>query len=173
MNSFWDIRVALSAGPLEPFSTPAYSDQRQRVGWLLLDSVRAPCETEAWLWLGRPFGGGSGINRALVFSPGRVPLTPHETGPRFVAIHCIDRHILKHLGIVERLVFLQPDAVVETDSVIVAELPVGRQIHPAGPKASGGVIAGIEILADFDQDADRRSSPRSGVASCPRDNACS
>ena len=83
----WDLRIAWSAEQLEAFTTPSWSDQRQRVGWLLVDSVRMPCQDQAWLWLGRPFGGGSGINRALVFSPDSVPLTPHESGLRFVAVN--------------------------------------------------------------------------------------
>lgn len=83
----WDLRVAWSGDALQSFQTPAYSDDRQRVGWLLVDTVRTPCEIEPWLWLGRPFGAGSGINRALVFSPGSVPLTPHPSGIAFMAVN--------------------------------------------------------------------------------------
>ncbi|TVQ29507.1 MAG: hypothetical protein EA370_15020 [Wenzhouxiangella sp.] len=83
----WDLRVNWSSAELENLTRPGYSDQRQRIGWLLIDTVRAPCEIEPWLWLGRPFGAGSGINRALVFSPGSVPLSPHPSGLAFVAVN--------------------------------------------------------------------------------------
>lgn len=83
----WNWRVAWSVQALQPFSQPGYSDQRQRVGWLLIDTQRAPCEVESWLWLGRPFGVGSGINRALVYSPQAVPLSPHPSALAFVRVN--------------------------------------------------------------------------------------
>lgn len=83
----WNWRVAWSTQALQAFTQPAYSDQRQRVGWLLVDTQRAPCEAEPWLWLGRPFGVGSGINRALVYSPQAVPLSPHPSALAFVAVN--------------------------------------------------------------------------------------
>lgn len=82
----WNLRVNWSTEALQAYTQPGYSDQRRRVGWLLVDTVRAPCRVEPWLWLGRPFGAGSGINRALVFSPGSVPLSPHPSGLAFVAV---------------------------------------------------------------------------------------
>lgn len=83
----WTLRTAWSQDALQVFHRPGFSDQRQRVGWLIIDSVRAPCETQPWLWLGRPFGAGSGINRALVFSPTGPPRSPHSTALAFVRLH--------------------------------------------------------------------------------------
>lgn len=72
----WRWRVRASAEALVPFAAPAYADRRQRVGWLLIDTQRMPCAGQAWLWLGRPFGGGTGTNTALVYSPDAVPKSP-------------------------------------------------------------------------------------------------
>ena len=72
----WRWRVRASAEVLAPFAVPAYADRRQRVGWLLVDTRRMPCGDQAWLWLGRPFGGGTGTNMALVYSPEAVPKSP-------------------------------------------------------------------------------------------------
>ena len=72
----WRWRVRASAEALAPFAVPAYADRRQRVGWLLVDTRRMPCGDQAWLWLGRPFGGGTGTNMALVYSPEAVPKSP-------------------------------------------------------------------------------------------------
>ena len=72
----WRWRVQASAEALAPFSAPAYADRRQRIGWLLVDTQRMPCGGQSWLWLGRPFGGGSGTNMALVYSPDATPESP-------------------------------------------------------------------------------------------------
>ena len=74
----WRWRVRASAEALAPFAVPAYADRRQRVGWLLVDTQRMPCGDQAWLWLGRPFGGGTGTNRALVYSLDAVPKSPQS-----------------------------------------------------------------------------------------------
>lgn len=83
----WQWRVRLSSAALAPYREPVYDDQRHRVGWLLVDTQRAPCDSQPWLWLGRPFGGGTGTNRALVHSPAGVPLTPQPDAFRFVHVH--------------------------------------------------------------------------------------
>lgn len=72
----WRWRVRASAEALAPFTVPAYADRRQRIGWLLVDTRRMPCGDQAWLWLGRPFGGGTGTNRVLVHSPDATPKSP-------------------------------------------------------------------------------------------------
>ncbi|WP_376697137.1 hypothetical protein [Wenzhouxiangella sp. EGI_FJ10305] len=82
----WQWRVGLSSQALVSYQEPVYDDQRRRVGWLLVDTQRAPCDSQAWLWLGRPFGGGTGINRALVHSPGAAPLTPQSGAFGFVRV---------------------------------------------------------------------------------------
>lgn len=82
----WQWRVRLSSAALVPYQAPVYDDRRHRVGWLLVDTQRAPCNSQPWLWLGRPFGGGTGINRALVHSPEGVPLTPQSEAFRFVRV---------------------------------------------------------------------------------------
>lgn len=79
----WRWRVYLSRDALESRQLSGNSDQRQRAGWLLIDSLRAPCGNQSWLWLGRPHGGGTGINLALVYSPHRVPRTPRREAFRF------------------------------------------------------------------------------------------
>ncbi|MBF6024653.1 hypothetical protein [Lysobacter niastensis] len=59
------------------------SDLRHRSGWLLVDTRRHPCGTSPWLWLGRPFGGGTGTSLALVHSPHGAPATPDPDAFRF------------------------------------------------------------------------------------------
>lgn len=77
-----DATLARSAGL--PYDTP-----RHRAGHLLIDTVRAPCVGEAWLWLGRPFGGGTGTSRALVRARGVVPM--HPGGGTFAFEHVAGR----------------------------------------------------------------------------------
>jgi len=79
------LRARLSARVLAACTEPVYRDVRHRVGGFLIDTQRAPCG-QAWLWLGRPFGGGTGINLALVHSPDAPPLTPHPAAYRFLQL---------------------------------------------------------------------------------------
>ena len=69
-------KLAASNDALLAVAGAGYSDDRRRAGHFLVDSVRTPCGPAPWLWLGRPFGGGSGINLALVHAGERVPATP-------------------------------------------------------------------------------------------------
>jgi len=69
-------KVAASNDALLAVAGAGNSDQRRRAGHFLIDSVRTPCGPTAWLWLGRPFGAGSGINLALVHAGEGVPATP-------------------------------------------------------------------------------------------------
>ena len=69
-------KLAASSDALVAAATAGNSDQRGRAGHFLIDSVRIPCSDHAWLWLGRPFGAGTGINLALVHAGTRVPATP-------------------------------------------------------------------------------------------------
>jgi len=79
-------RLRASAEALAPLALPAYADRRQRIGWFLVDTRRMPCGDQAWLWLGRPFGGGTGINQALVHSPQTLPKSPQAAAFRFRAL---------------------------------------------------------------------------------------
>lgn len=84
----WRWRVRLSAEALAPYAVPAYADHRQRVGMLLVDTRREPCPGQAWLWLGRPYGGGTGINLALVHAGGdAMPQSPQPEAFRFLRMH--------------------------------------------------------------------------------------
>jgi|GEM_PF-1720519 len=59
-------------------------DQRRRIGAFLVDTWRLPCAADQpWLWLGRPFGAGSGINLALVRSQHGPPEAPDRHAFRF------------------------------------------------------------------------------------------
>lgn len=69
-------RVAASESALAAVADSGASDVRRRAGHFLVDSVRQPCRGQAWLWLGRPHGGGTGINLALVRSGAAPPRTP-------------------------------------------------------------------------------------------------
>lgn len=73
----WRWRILASRDALDAVADAGYADHRQRAGHVLVDTVRTPCGAHApWLWLGRPHGGGSGINLALVRSGSAVPDTP-------------------------------------------------------------------------------------------------
>lgn len=62
----------------------ADSDARHRAGWLIVDTRRHPCGGDApWLWLGRPFGGGTGTSLALVHGGTDVPLSLAPDAFRF------------------------------------------------------------------------------------------
>ena len=83
----WRWRVRASGAALAAVAQAGDSDQRQRVGHLLIDTVRTPCGARSpWLWLGRPHGGGSGINLALVRGNGAVPRTPVRDAFVFLAL---------------------------------------------------------------------------------------
>lgn len=69
-------RVAASHEALAAAAEEDFSDARRRAGHFLVDSVRQPCPGQHWLWLGRPHGGGTGTNIALVRSGSQRPMTP-------------------------------------------------------------------------------------------------
>lgn len=69
-------KVSSSRDALAAVARDGYGDRRRRAGHFLVDTTRAPCgDAQPWLWLGRPHGGGTGINLALVRSDS-VPATP-------------------------------------------------------------------------------------------------
>ena len=76
-------QLAHSAEALHRVAGAGHGDVRRRAGSFLVDTVRAPCATQAWLWLGRPHGGGTGINRALVYSGDAVPHSPQHDAYAF------------------------------------------------------------------------------------------
>jgi hypothetical protein len=70
-------KVSASRGALTAVARDGYNDRRRRAGHFLVDTTRIPCrDAQPWLWLGRPHGGGTGINLALVHSGNRVPDAP-------------------------------------------------------------------------------------------------
>jgi len=72
----WRWKTAASDAALRALSRQGDHDERQRAGHFIVDTLRHPCRAEqAWLWLGRPHGAGTGTNRALVRSAG-APLAP-------------------------------------------------------------------------------------------------
>lgn len=80
------VRLAMrfSAPALAAERGAADSDARRRVGGWIVDTRRHPCGPgQPWLWLGRPFGGGTGTSRALVQAGTEVPLTPNPDAFRF------------------------------------------------------------------------------------------
>jgi hypothetical protein len=82
----WHVRMSLEA--LAPYTVPVHADVRHRVGMLLVDTQREPCPGQSWLWLGRPFGGGTGINLALVHgSRNTAPKSPQAEAFRFLHMH--------------------------------------------------------------------------------------
>lgn len=85
----WRLRVLASTAALDALAASGASDLRQRAGHVLVDTVRFPCvENTPWFWLGRPHGGGSGINLALV----RSDTTPQAPYAEAFRIRRIDRH---------------------------------------------------------------------------------
>lgn len=80
-------KLAASHDALLAVAGAGHDDQRRRAGHFLVDGVRTPCGA-AWLWLGRPFGGGTGINLALVHAGERAPATPFAEA--FVFWHAAD-----------------------------------------------------------------------------------
>ena len=84
----WQWRVRISMAALTPYTEPSHQDFRHRVGLFIIDTQRMPCSGQSWLWLGRPFGGGTGTNLALVHGSGRaVPLSPQPEAFRFLHMH--------------------------------------------------------------------------------------
>lgn len=79
----WHLRVLMSKAALDGYRAPAFSDQRHRAGWFLIDTRRNPCGDQSWLWLGQAYGGGSGSNVALVYSAAEAPKTPSVDAFRF------------------------------------------------------------------------------------------
>lgn len=79
----WKIKVQFSAEELGKHRVPVHVDQRQRIGWFLIDNRRNPCRDEPWLWLGEVYGGGTGNNMALVYSKRVLPKTPSSEAFRF------------------------------------------------------------------------------------------
>jgi hypothetical protein len=78
------MQLRTSASELLRVAAAGQGDVRQRAGVFLVDTVRAPCAAaEPWLWLGRPHGAGTGINRALVYSGHAVPHTPQRDAYAF------------------------------------------------------------------------------------------
>ncbi|MFC7301824.1 hypothetical protein [Cognatiluteimonas weifangensis] len=76
-------KLAASHDALAAAARDAGSDRRRRAGHFLVDSVRMPCPGQPWLWLGRPHGGGSGINLALVHAGTRAPAVPAQLREAF------------------------------------------------------------------------------------------
>jgi hypothetical protein len=104
-------KLATSHDALVAAARAGNSDQRRRVGHFLLDSVRVPCgDRAAWLWLGRPFGAGTGINLALVRADRRVPATPFPEA--FAFWHAVDGWWLayQHAGRYQRAMQRQQQA---------------------------------------------------------------
>lgn len=84
----WHWRVRMSIEALAPYAVPGHADARHRVGMLLVDTQRMPCTVQSWLWLGRPFGGGTGTNMALVHGDrNAVPYSPQAEAFRFLHMH--------------------------------------------------------------------------------------
>jgi hypothetical protein len=69
-------RIDASREPATALAEAGFSDQRRRAGHFLVDTVREPCPGQAWLWLGRAHGGGSGTNIALVRTGAQAPQSP-------------------------------------------------------------------------------------------------
>ena len=78
------MQLRASANDLHRVAGAGQGDVRQRAGVFLVDTVRAPCAAaEPWLWLGRPHGAATGINRALVYSGPTVPYSPQRDAYAF------------------------------------------------------------------------------------------
>lgn len=79
-------KVRASDAALARSAAMSYDTPRHRAGHFLVDTVRMPCDGEAWLWLGRPFGGGTGTSRALVQVRGEAPMHPGEGAYAFAHV---------------------------------------------------------------------------------------
>jgi hypothetical protein len=71
-------KVYVSADALANSATLPYDPPRHRAGHFLIDTVREPVPGQPWLWIGRPFGGGTGTGRALVRSGAQAPTPPPD-----------------------------------------------------------------------------------------------
>jgi hypothetical protein len=82
-------KIAASSDALAVAAGAGDSDRRRRVGHFIVDSVRMPCANtkQAWLWLGRPHGGGTGTNLALVRGGDHRPATPLHDAFAFWPAH--------------------------------------------------------------------------------------
>lgn len=73
----WRWKVAASRDALQASAQGRDHDLRHRAGHFIVDTLRHPCGAdEAWLWLGRPHGAGSGTNLALVHAGDAPPRSP-------------------------------------------------------------------------------------------------
>lgn len=82
------LRASLPALEAEAAADATDADRRHRVGAFLIDTRRHPCDaSQPWLWLGRPFGAGTGINQALVRVEAGTPRTPYTEAFRFRHLH--------------------------------------------------------------------------------------
>ena len=72
------VRILASEAALARSAALPYATPRHRAGHFLVDTVRDPVAGEPWLWLGRPFGGGTGTGRALVRSRRSAPAMPAQ-----------------------------------------------------------------------------------------------
>lgn len=79
-------KVRTSAAALDRSATLPYETPRHRAGHFLVDTVREPVKGEPWLWIGQPFGGGTGTGRALVRSGRDAPTPPEDGRYRYRAI---------------------------------------------------------------------------------------
>ena len=70
------LKVVASEAALSRSTSLPYATPRHRAGHFIIDTVREPAPGEPWLWLGRPFGGGTGTGRALVRSGDDAPIPP-------------------------------------------------------------------------------------------------
>jgi hypothetical protein len=79
-------KVRFSDAALRRSASLPYETPRHRAGHFLIDTVREPIAGQPWLWLGRPYGGGTGTQRALVLVRGsgmegsQAPLHPSGGG---------------------------------------------------------------------------------------------
>lgn len=82
------LEAAVAARAAQSAELGPDDDRRRRIGAFLVDSRRFPCGIDQpWLWLGRAFGAGTGINLALVRAGDAVPLTPDLDAFRFWPLH--------------------------------------------------------------------------------------
>lgn len=77
-------KVRFSDAALRASASLPYDAPRHRAGHFLIDTVREPVAGQPWLWLGRPYGGGTGTRRALVLARGNaMPQAPGGGGYAF------------------------------------------------------------------------------------------